>query len=390
MRLTSRILRRSLRPTNGCSFSAIFLGRVARLVVLGPAWEVDDLADRDEAADAAVDDQPTLGGRSPAASMIAPDSNCSCIARHLRSRPARRSDRTTWPPATRAGGRRRGRCRRPPVGRASASGRRARGSRPRLRSSRRCRRGSRPCRSGPTVPSTTSPCLKLLMSESCSGRAAPPSSSARDRVAGDERFGLLVLGRGRGIGELGGQLGWHPVPDRGHSSRRRRAEAQVPARESLRRPPRARIGSCLGGSPAQAQRPLGGLGGTSGRLWGGGCAGRGLAGGGGLVGDGDRRDALLGRLVIDRSDCLDIRRRPSCCCSVDLVVLLGDSPGNRDGPSAARAGADDLASPVQWGPSSLLVMIAAATIFCVLPLGAGESSTRFSRPTMALCPSCPS
>ena len=36
------------------------LGRVARLVVLRPAREVDDLADRDEAADAAVDDEAAL------------------------------------------------------------------------------------------------------------------------------------------------------------------------------------------------------------------------------------------------------------------------------------------------------------------------------------------
>src|SRR3954453_11038323 len=36
------------------------LGRVARLVVLWPAREVDDLADRDEAADAAVDDEGAL------------------------------------------------------------------------------------------------------------------------------------------------------------------------------------------------------------------------------------------------------------------------------------------------------------------------------------------
>src|SRR6185503_17846702 len=36
------------------------LRRVARLVVLRTAREVDDLADRDEAADAAVDDETTL------------------------------------------------------------------------------------------------------------------------------------------------------------------------------------------------------------------------------------------------------------------------------------------------------------------------------------------
>ena len=36
------------------------LGRVSRLVVLGPPREVDDLADRDEATDAAVDDETAL------------------------------------------------------------------------------------------------------------------------------------------------------------------------------------------------------------------------------------------------------------------------------------------------------------------------------------------
>src|SRR4029077_5018640 len=36
------------------------LGSVARLVVLGASREVDDLADRHEAADAAVDDEPAL------------------------------------------------------------------------------------------------------------------------------------------------------------------------------------------------------------------------------------------------------------------------------------------------------------------------------------------
>src|SRR5207245_11775308 len=36
------------------------LGRVPRLVVLGPAGEVDDLADRHEAANTAIDDEPAL------------------------------------------------------------------------------------------------------------------------------------------------------------------------------------------------------------------------------------------------------------------------------------------------------------------------------------------
>ena len=41
--------------------------------------------------------RPPLLWSMTGASMIVPASNSSCIERHLRSRPARRSDRTTWP-----------------------------------------------------------------------------------------------------------------------------------------------------------------------------------------------------------------------------------------------------------------------------------------------------
>ena len=73
------------------------LGGVTRLLVLRAAREVDDLADGHEAADAAVDDEAALVVVDDRASMISPASNCSCMARHLRSRPARRSERTAWP-----------------------------------------------------------------------------------------------------------------------------------------------------------------------------------------------------------------------------------------------------------------------------------------------------
>ena len=139
-----------LAPDERLELLGDLLGRVAGLVVLRPAREVDDLADRHEAADPAVDDQATLvvvddrrfDDRRP--TRTAPASSATCA----RGRPgAARGPRGL--PATPAGGRRRGRChRRPAAARSRHCGRRARGSRRRLRSSPRCRRGSRPCRSG--------------------------------------------------------------------------------------------------------------------------------------------------------------------------------------------------------------------------------------------------
>ena len=49
-----------LAADEGLELLGDLLGRVARLVVLGPAREVDDLADGHEAADAAVDDEAAL------------------------------------------------------------------------------------------------------------------------------------------------------------------------------------------------------------------------------------------------------------------------------------------------------------------------------------------
>src|ERR1019366_6296702 len=53
-------LQPKLAPDEGLQLLGDLLGRVAGLVVLGSAREVDDLADRHEAADPAVDDQATL------------------------------------------------------------------------------------------------------------------------------------------------------------------------------------------------------------------------------------------------------------------------------------------------------------------------------------------
>src|SRR6185436_6037039 len=53
-------LEAELAPDERLELLGDLLGRVARLVVLWPAREVDDLADRHEAADAAVDDEAAL------------------------------------------------------------------------------------------------------------------------------------------------------------------------------------------------------------------------------------------------------------------------------------------------------------------------------------------
>ena len=89
------------------------LGRVARLVVLRPAREVDDLADRHEAADAAVDDEAAL--------VVVDDRRLDDDARlelllhraplALEAGTAEREHRH-GPRAIPAGGRTRGRCRR--------------------------------------------------------------------------------------------------------------------------------------------------------------------------------------------------------------------------------------------------------------------------------------
>jgi hypothetical protein len=121
------------------------LGRVARLVVLRPAREVHDLADRDEAADAAVDDEAAL--------VVVDDGGVDDRSRlelllhrtPLALEPGAAQARgPRGPPGIPAAARRRGRRPRLPApARIRHADRRARGSRRHLRSWLRCRRGSR-------------------------------------------------------------------------------------------------------------------------------------------------------------------------------------------------------------------------------------------------------
>ena len=97
LRLTSRIFSRSFRPTNGWSFSAIswaasrgwsFWGRRGKSTI----WLIGTKPRMPQSTM-----RPPLLWSMTGASMMTPASNCSCIERHLRSRPARRSERTAWP-----------------------------------------------------------------------------------------------------------------------------------------------------------------------------------------------------------------------------------------------------------------------------------------------------
>ena len=116
LRLTSRIFSRSLRPTNGCSFSAIswaasrgwsFCGRRGKSTI----WLIGTKPRMPQSTM-----RPPLLWSMTGASMITPASNSPASrATCARRRPgAARGPR--GPPATRAGARRRGPCRRWPAG----------------------------------------------------------------------------------------------------------------------------------------------------------------------------------------------------------------------------------------------------------------------------------
>ena len=202
-----------------------------------------------------------------------------------------------------------------------------------------------------TWPSTTSPCLKLLMSESCSASSSSmvvgsgPSSRAgaglRLLVVARGRRVRRVVGGQRALGAVGaGGLGGGRV---GGSGPRRRAlvgggRRRLPPRASAarRRTPvrRPRPLRALRLASAPRRRPLGfgvRLGvdlrwrrprsarlrrrfGLLGR-----CDGV-VGAGGGLVGDGDRRGGLLGRLV-GGGDRLRLRRGPA-------LLLFGQGSGH--------------------------------------------------------------
>ena len=200
------------------------LGRVARLVVLRPAREVDDLADRHEAADAAIDDEAAL--------VVVDDRRLDDDARlelllhraplALESGAAERQDDVAL-----------GRLRLEDVDEDGVtdvelgwpSPWRPNSSRllttPSLLAPMSTRISSLSIRT--TVPSTTSPCLKLLMSVSCS--ASSSSIVVGSGPSSRDGLGLLLLGGGRGVRRL-------VVAERAVSARRRSAPR---ARARLRR-----------------------------------------------------------------------------------------------------------------------------------------------------------
>ena len=115
-----------------------------------------------------------------------------------------------------------------------------------------------------TLPSTTSPCLKLLMSESCSARSSSIVVGSGPSTRGGRGLLVLVPG-GRGVrGVVRGQA--FGVGSGGRSA------AAAPRRSGPRRRRRRRRRSAarLGGAASAARSAAGGLGGGSRGFGGGG------------------------------------------------------------------------------------------------------------------------
>ena len=118
--------------------------------------------------------------------------------------------------------------------------------------------------------------------------------------------------------------------------------------------------------------------------------------GGGLVGDGDRRDGVFGRLVGDGGDGLRLRRGPALLLfgqGVWSLLVVDSRPRITNGLSDAQAVSetievvrgDRLRGPLLRASNGLYV---ALQLSC--PLGPGESSTRLPTATIAApCPNCP-
>ena len=177
-----------------------------------------------------------------------------------------------------------------------------------------------------TVPSTTSPCLKLLMSESCSASSssivvgsgpvrprdrAGASSSSSSAAGGASMTSSSVVAAAvgsarlrrrlglRGLGSLG-RLGVPRVGDLGGFGNGLGCARRQPRAASALT---AASGSASGSATASGRlrrRPRMASGGGLGGL-----------GGGGLVGDSDRRDGLLGRRGLAGGDGLRRRRGPA-------------------------------------------------------------------------------
>ena len=199
-----------------------------------------------------------------------------------------------------------------------------------------------------TWPSTTSPCLKLLMSESCSA-----SSSS------------IVVGSGPSVAPA-------PAPPRRRSRRARRRSRR---RSACRRRPgpavaAGRVRLAVVGRrrrvPPSAVRAAGSAASVAVALgvgWGVACgSGSGcgassacvggcevVGAGGGLVGDGDRRDAVFGRLVGDGGDGLRLRRGPALLLfgqGVWSLLVVDLRPRITNGLSDAQA----VSETIRGGP----------------------------------------
>ena len=307
------------------------------------------------------------------ASMMTPASNCSCMARHLRSRPARRSDRTTWP----SGGlrledvdqdgiadRQRGLALTVATEQLAVADDAFASAPMSTRISSLSMRTTWPS-SDVTVLNSD---VRVLLV-----RAAPPSSSAPGR-AGERRRVPRPRPRRPGASAVSSALeaagGWrrrHRV-DVDHRIRVGHDRIRV-GHPDLRRPRRLRVGDGL-------HVGHDGLGLGYERF---GCVGcLVVSAGGGLVGDGDRRDGVLGRLVGDGGDSLRLRRGPA-------LLLFGQGSGLSwwsiralritNGPSGGSAVSendrvvrgDRLGGSAPWCVDGLYVARALS-----VPLGAGR------------------
>ena len=205
------------------------------------------------------------------------------------------------------------------------------------------------------MPSTTSPCLKLLMSESCSASELLHRRRLGPEVARGRRlFGLLLVGGGR----VGGVVGAEAVSRIGRrcGSGRRRSTGEVRRRRAAH--PSGCSGVGLGVPRAAVVRGGGAPSGQPRRVAAGGCQSRrpvasslgpsrrrrrrvssSAVGGGGLVGNGDGRDGLRS-VVWSRSAAFASgsgRSRPAALRST-VWSSCRVVPRHDDGLGSAQAG----------------------------------------------------
>ena len=210
-----------------------------------------------------------------------------------------------------------------------------------------------------TLPSTTSPCLKLLMSRVLLGeqllhrRRLGPSGARGDAGSSSVFAGGRAHPRLVGAQAIASSAAAGGLVGRGSSAARSPRRPRLP-----RRSRRATGGSSRGSRSAASLGPLrvgrsarrwrprrrliGGRGGVGGDLVRRGRRRLGVGlgvGGGGLVGDGDRRDGVLGRLVGSEALASGSGAVPPCCSSVNGLVTPGGgfAPGIRTARASLRA-----------------------------------------------------